>query len=171
MEIDDTNAGASRIMTPYELEPSHAWDSLHLQIIRTFTVLLRELVRRVGGPDVARTVKELSGTTQSRYAPEYTRKILDLWSARDCLDYLNAKKPQAKTYPRVEDFLSMPYVGKGTGARPGHQWAAGDWHAALDGLWKVSSAWEEGSIQEWLRALGPHLAYVLMHAPARPVGC
>ncbi|TFK55990.1 hypothetical protein OE88DRAFT_1804774 [Heliocybe sulcata] len=171
MEIDDANDGTGRIMTPYELEPSHAWDSLHLQIIRTFTVLLRELVRRVAGPDIARTLKELSGTARSLYAPEYTRKVLDLWTARDCLNYLDSKKPQAKTYPRVEDFLSMPYVGKGTGARPGHQWAARDWHAALDGLWKVSSAWEEGSIQEWLRALGPHLEYVLMHAPGRPVGC
>lgn len=168
MEIDDD--GVSRTITPYELEPSHAWDSLHLQIIRTFTVLLRELVRRVGGRDVARTTKELSGTVQSRYAPEYTRKILDLWSARDCLEYLQSKRPLPKTTPRVEDFLSMPYVGKGTGARPGHQWAARDWHAALIGLWDVSCAWEEGSIQEWLKALGPHLEYVLMHAPARPTG-
>jgi hypothetical protein len=159
MDIDDD---ASQVI----LLPNHALDSLHMQVIEHFTSLLVELVGRVGGPEV-RTMANLQGAAQSRYAPTWTRKPYQQWSAPDCLEYLSTKKKPPPTTPRLDLFLTMPYAGRGS--RRGQDWSRRDWEVSLGALATVGQLWEEISIQESLVHLQPHFQGVFA-TPMSPSG-
>lgn len=145
MNIDDDG-----LMTS-EVQPSHALDLLHLQVIDHFSRLLVELVGRVGGDAVRQTTKDEANL--SRHAPRvrhYTE-----WDLADCLEYLNKRRPVKMTSPRPEVFLSKPYSH--VGARRGQDWSRKDWEVGLGSLKETSVAWEDLSIGESLTVLEPHL--------------
>lgn len=146
MNIDDDN-----LMTSEVLQPSHALDLLHLQVIDHFSWLFVELVGRVGGEEVRRTSKADANTSQ--HAPR--RRHYTEWSSADCLEYLNRQRPVTMTSPRPEVFLSKPYSH--LGARRGQDWSRKDWEVGLGSLKETSAAWGDVSIGESLAVLEPHL--------------
>jgi hypothetical protein len=160
MDVDDDASTVIQL-------PSHALDSLHVQVIEHFTRLLVELVGRVGGPEVSRTTASLEGAAQSRYAPAWTRTRLPQWTAADCLEYLSTKKKLPASNPRLEIFLTMPYAGRGS--RRGQDWSRRDWEVCLNALAAVGGLWEEISIQESLIHFLPHLEGVFA-SPMKPTG-
>lgn len=145
MNIDDDG-----LMTSEVLQPSHALDLLHLQIIDHFSRLLIELVGKVGGGTV--TDAETAANA-SQHAPRI-RHYLE-WSLADCLEYLNRHRPVKVTSPRTEVFLSKPYSR--LGARRGQDWSRKDWEVGLGGLKETGVAWGDLSIGESLAVLEPHL--------------
>lgn len=162
MDIDDDAS------LPEILQPSHALDLLHIQVIDHFARLLVELVGRVGGPEVYRDLGAEGGVSASRFAPQWrNQKHYSEWSARDCLEYLTTKKRVAPTSPRVDIFLSKPYSCGG--ARRGQDWSRKDWEVALGALSQVSDVWGDVSIRESLGVLDPHLKGVFA-TRMRPTG-
>ena len=146
MNIDDDD-----FMTSEVLQPSHALDLLHLQIIDHFSWLLVELVGRVGGEEVRQTSK--ANTNTSQHAPR--QRHYTEWSLADCLEYLNRQRPVQVTSPRPEVFMSKPYSH--LGARRGQDWSRKDWEVGLGSLKETGVAWGDVSIGESLVVLAPHL--------------
>ena len=146
MNIDDDD-----LMTSEVLQPSHALDLLHLQVIDHFSRLLVELVGRVGGEEVRQTSEAEANT--SRHAPR--RRHYIEWSLADCLEYLNSHRPVKVTSPRPEVFLSKPYGH--LGARRGQDWSRKDWEVGLGSLKETGIAWGDLSIGESLSVLEPHM--------------
>jgi hypothetical protein len=161
MDIDDDDAAVLE-----DLLPSHELDLLHLQIIEHFTRLLVELIGRVGGPEVLRK-PTADGVSASVHAAGWSKKYYTEWSAQDCLQYLDTKKRQTSSWPRLDVFLAPPYSGRG--ARRGQDWARGDWDVALEALRAIGDSWQESSIGESLVVLQPHLDAVF-DACMRPTG-
>jgi hypothetical protein len=147
MNIDDDD-----LMTSEVLQPSHALDLLHLQVIDHFSWLFVELVGRVGGEEVRRTSKDDANTSQ--HAPR--RRHYTEWSLADCLEYLNEQRPVKMTSPRPEVFLSKPYSSR-AGARRGQDWCRKDWEVGLGSLRETGVGWGDVSIGESLAVLEPHL--------------
>lgn len=146
MNIDDDD-----LMTSEVLQPSHALDLLHLQVIDHFSRLLVELVGRVGGEEVRQTSEAEANTSQ--HAPR--RRHYTEWSSADCLEYLNKHRPVKLSSPRPEVFLSKPYSH--FGARRGQDWSRKDWEVGLGSLKETGTAWGDVSIGESLTVLEPHL--------------
>ncbi|KAF8165247.1 PIN domain-containing protein [Crassisporium funariophilum] len=161
MDIDDDDG----LMTAEVLEPSHALDLLHLQVIDHFTRLLVELVGRVGDEAVHRPTTVEDEANLSRHAPRW-RHYKD-WSAAECLEYLNRRRPVRARNPRAEVFLCRPY-SRG-GARRGQDWARKDWEVALGSLKETSIGWKDVSLQESLTVLEPHLQ-MIFGMRLRPTG-
>ncbi|KAH7914223.1 PIN domain-containing protein [Hygrophoropsis aurantiaca] len=158
MDVDD------EFVAPQPVYPSHALDLLHLQVIDHFTRLLLELVGRVGGTEIQRFGME---TSNSRHAPQYSRRIYFLWTAPDCLEYLDTKKTVPQNNPRVDIFTAKPY--ERPGARRGQDWSRRDWEVCLRSLAAIGDMWEEGSIQESVPAVEFHMMKVFA-MPLRPTG-
>ena len=131
MNVDDDGR------TSEVLQPSHALDLLHLQIIDHFSRLLVELVGRVGGEEVRQTSKTEDEANTSQHAPR--RRYYTEWSLADCLEYLNKHRPVKVTSPRAEVFLSKPYSH--LGARRGQDWSRKDWEVGLGNLKETGIAW------------------------------
>ena len=152
MEVDDEGTDL-----PEVLPPSHALDLLHIQVIEHFTSLLVDLVGRVGGPEIHDSYyASEEGTLASRYAPQWRtqkRPYLE-WTTQEALEYLADKKRMKPTSPRLEVFLSRPYL---RGARRGQDWSRRDWEVGLGALEAVGEQWEEVSIGESLRVLRGHV--------------
>ena len=146
MNVDD-----DELMTSEVLQPSHALDLLHLQVIDHFSWLLVELVGRVGGEEVRQSSKSDANTSQ--HAPR--QRHYTAWSLADCLEYLNRQRPVQVTSPRPEVFLSKPYCH--LGARRGQDWSRKDWEVGLGGLKATGAAWGDVSVGESLAVLEPHL--------------
>jgi hypothetical protein len=162
MDIDDDAS------LPEILQPSHALDLLHIQVIDHFTRLLVELVGRVGGPEIHQEPDLKGGVSTSRYAPQWQNlKRYSEWSGQECVEYLTAKKWVAPTSPRVDIFLSKPYSCRG--ARRGQDWSRKDWEVALGALSQISHVWADVSIRESLEVLNPHLKGVFA-TRMRPTG-
>ena len=161
MDVDDDDPA------PVDLFPSHALDLLHLQVLEHFTTLLLELVARVAGPEVLRKTAD-NGASASKYAPTWAKKHYLNWSARDCLEYLDTKKPLNQSSPRLDLFLTYPYAS-GAGARRGQEWSRKDWAVALGALKALGDMWQEKSFEESLALLLPHLE-AIFEAPMRPTG-
>jgi len=138
------------------LQPSHALDLLHIQIIDHFTRLLVELVGRVGGPEI-HNYESSEGVSASQHAPQWQsqKRHYSGWSIAESLEYLNSKKRGPITNPRVEVFLSKPYCYRG--ARRGQDWSRRDWEVGLQGLSSIGDIWEEVSIRESLQVLDHHV--------------
>lgn len=155
MDIDDDSATEV-------LLPSHALDSLHLQVVDHFRLLLQELVRRVGGAGIA------AGTaTRSAHAPGFARKLYSEWTATESLEFLGLKKRLPTTTPRVDVFFALPYSGRG--ARRGQDWPRQAWEQALTGMARFGEQWGEASVKESLEVLAPHCA-IVFSTPMRPTG-
>lgn len=147
MNIDDDG-----LMTSEVLQPSHALDLLHLQVIDHFSRLLVELVGRVGGEEVRQITKAEDEANTSQHAPR--RRHYTEWSLADCLEYLNKHRTVKVTSPRAEVFLSKPYCH--LGARRGQDWSRKDWEVGLGSLKETGMAWGDMSIGESLTVLEPH---------------
>ncbi|KAJ6539459.1 PIN domain-containing protein [Mycena capillaripes] len=138
-----------------KLTPQQAMDMLHIQIIDHFTRLLVVLVGRVG-PELEDVASD-GGVTASQHAPKWKNgdKPYKEWNAGECLEYLDRKKRVKKTYPRLEVFLSKPYL-RNVGARCGREWSYEAWSIALNGLKQIGDDWNEVSIQGDLEELTRH---------------
>ncbi|KAI6003749.1 PIN domain-containing protein [Pisolithus albus] len=159
MDVDDDSAIAQVV------RPSHALDLLHLQVIEYFSLLLLELVGVVGHGEVQRFG---DGDVGSRHAPSYARKHITLWTASDCVEYLDSKKPCPRSSPRVDVFLTRPYEGRG--ARRGQDWSRRDWEVALKALAVIGEQWEAGSaIRDSIPAVQFHVSRIFS-LPMRPTG-
>lgn len=160
MEVDDDLS-----MSP-PCQPSHPLDLLHLQVIDYFTQLLLDLVVIVGVSEVHRFG---NSDTSSQHAPPYTRKHISLWTASDCIEYLNSKQssPIPNPNPKVEIFLTKPYH---RGARRGQDWTRRDWEVALETLGKVGDLWGVGSmVRGSVEAVKFHVTRIFA-MPLRPTG-
>jgi hypothetical protein len=155
MEVDDDNS-------PDILLPSHALDSLHLQIIEHFRGLLQNLALRNGAPTAA-----IMGTARSAHAPKLSTKPCYEWTAAEVLEYLNLKRPLPSSNPPLELFMSLPYSTRG--ARRGQDWPRRAWEEALAALAQLGRQWAEGSIAESVSVLPFHCERIFS-TPMRPTG-
>ncbi|KAG6869287.1 hypothetical protein C0993_000040 [Termitomyces sp. T159_Od127] len=148
------------------LQPSHALDLLHLQVVEHFTSLLIELVGRVGGPEIYNCRKEAS---VSRYAPQWQKsgRPYTSWTVPEIWEYFEERRRTRPTSPRVDVFLSKPYSCRG--ARRGQDWSRRDWDIALMGLARFAELWEDDSIGESLGVLEPHVEGIFA-MKMRPTG-
>ncbi|KAI0322483.1 hypothetical protein OF83DRAFT_1093495 [Amylostereum chailletii] len=163
MDVDDFGDGVS-----YAYQPSHPLDVLHLEIIDHFTPPLRGLVDLVGGSDVPRG-KGGNGISQSQYAPDWSRVPLDDWTAKDCLEYLDAKhKGLGLGAAKLPQFMTRPYTKKAA-CRIGQEWTRQEWVSALEALQRVGERWQAENILESMRSLGVH-AMVTFGLQMRPTG-
>ncbi|KAJ7179024.1 PIN domain-containing protein [Mycena filopes] len=138
------------------LSAEQAMNLLHLQIIEHFTRLLVELVGRVG-PELEDVASD-GGVTASQHAPKWKNADTPYreWSAAQCLQYLDWKRPAKKTHPRLEVFLSKPYSRDPPGARSGKEWSYEAWSSALNGLGQIGDDWGDISIRQDLDGLRHH---------------
>jgi len=134
--------------------PQHPLNLLHEAVIDHFTLLLIELVGRVGGPEVRQKTTAEESANMSRHAPR--RRHYSEWSAGDCLDYLNERKGIRPREPTAQKFLLkvkhqvvIPY------ARRGWEWSRYQWDIALGNLKETGDAWGDISISETLAHLQP----------------
>lgn len=163
MDIDDEDCTATAVEV---LQPSHALDLLHIQVIEHFTRLLVELVGRVGGFSNTKQVE--GGTMLSLYAPRAPQTGYMEWDAPQCLEYLYShRRSFQSTIPRVEIFLARPYTRRG--ARRGQDWSRRDWDNALDALARIGDSWQEGYIRESIAWLMPIMETVF-RSRMRPTG-
>ncbi|KIJ99364.1 hypothetical protein K443DRAFT_679985 [Laccaria amethystina LaAM-08-1] len=137
------------------LQPNHALDLLHLQVIDHFTRLLVDLTGRVRGFDMDR-----SGVVTSLHAPRQQTRNVAEWNAADCLEYLNGQRAVKEVTPQAGLFLSKPYMTRG--ARRGQDWSRKDWQVALESLAETSGAWEDVSIRESLIFLEHHVNEIFL---------
>jgi hypothetical protein len=137
------------------LQPNHALDLLHLQVIDHFTRLLVDLTGRVRGFDMDR-----SGVVRSLHAPRQQTRNVAEWNAADCLEYLNGQRAVKEVTPQAGLFLSKPYMTRG--ARRGQDWSRKDWQVALESLAETSGAWEDVSIRESLIFLEHHVNEIFL---------
>lgn len=137
------------------LQPNHALDLLHLQVIDHFTRLLVDLIGRVRGFNMDR-----SGLAESLHAPRHQTRNVTEWNAADCLEYLNGQRAVKAVTPQAGLFLSKPYTTRG--ARRGQDWSRKDWQVALESLAETSGAWEDVSIRESLFFLGHHVNEIFL---------
>lgn len=142
--------------------PSHALDGLHLQIIDHFSIVLKELASRV-----RHQAGEAGPPMHSLHAPAHRRKAFELWTVRDCLEYLGTKKQLQKSEPPLGRFLLRRDEERGW--RRGQDWPRKAWDNALDALGDVGRRFGDELVLLSLRELGPHVAEVF-NAPLRPTG-
>lgn len=157
MEIDDEQATKEDVWVP-----SHALDGLHLQIIDHFSIVLKELASRV-----RHQAGEAGPPVHSLHAPAHRRKAFELWTVRDCLEYLGTKKQLQKSEPPLGRFLLRRDEERGW--RRGQDWPRKAWDNALDALGDVGRQFGDELVVLSLRELGPHVAEVF-NAPLRPTG-
>lgn len=142
--------------------PSHALDGLHLQIIDHFSIVLKELASRV-----RHQAGEAGPPVNSLHAPAHRQKAFELWTVRDCLEYLGTKKQLQKSEPPLGRFLLRRNEERGW--RRGQDWPRKAWDNALDALGDVGRQFGDELVVLSLRELGPHVAEVF-NAPLRPTG-
>ncbi|KAL0949437.1 hypothetical protein HGRIS_009495 [Hohenbuehelia grisea] len=142
--------------------PSHPLDLLHIQICEHFSALLVELVGKIGTDLVTGND---GGVSQSVHAPRWTRNTKRYWewSPDECLEYLRSKK---RIPTDADNFLRRHPARL---ARRGQEWPTAQWEKALESLAEIGEAFGEGSFQESLGVLYPHLSEVLLQK-MRPTG-
>lgn len=155
MEVDDY------WMTELEeYTPSHALDALHVQVIKHFTIVIKELAERV-----RKEYREEGPVSQSKHAPGHRRKEFKLWSLGDCLDYLGEKKKLTVTQPSLKVFLLLR--NENYGWRRGQDWSRQDWVVARGALQDIGETFKDGPVLNSLEALRPHVDAVF-ETPMRP---
>lgn len=142
--------------------PSHALDALHLQIIDHFTIVLKELAKRI---------REQSGEagppSRSQYAPAHRRKDFASWTARDCLEYLGTKKTLRPSQPPLRTFLLRRNEDREW--RRGQDWPRQAWMNAIEALEDIGHVFEDDLVLLSVRELWPHV-YEIFNTPLRPTG-
>jgi hypothetical protein len=157
MDVDDEGA-------PEVMQPSHALDSLHLQIVEHFRALLLDLCLREGGPTLG---KPAGAAARSAHAPSYARKPAAEWTAADCLEFLGTRKALPPSNPALPVFMARPYTARG--ARRGQDWPRQAWEQALGALYGVGAQWSDGAIGESVSVLPYHCERIFL-LPMRPTG-
>ncbi|KIY49316.1 hypothetical protein FISHEDRAFT_65340 [Fistulina hepatica ATCC 64428] len=156
MDVDDDSTLTAEIM-----QPTDAADSLHLEVVGHFSILLRQLVARVAKDEIINLPK-----TPSRHAPKWHVSLghagTDDWTASDCIDFFeDKKKPGDVRWSRVRSFLSPPYSRTVRGTRPGKDWSRMDWTEVLRALQKIGEAWDEPTFDQSVGILEPHFTAVM----------
>jgi hypothetical protein len=134
-------------------------------VIEHFSILLRDLVRRVGDP------VDLLGPTgaisRSRYAPGWSKRHFLEWSAPDYLEYLLSKRPLPgpPSHPQLTVFFMLPYSGPGS--RRGQDWSRQDWEVAQRDLARIGELWADGALMETRAVLQYHVGRIFS-LPLRP---
>ena len=159
MDVDDESVSD---VAAEDWVPSHALDGLHIQVIDHFTLVLKELAGRV-----RHETGEIGPPTQSRHAPEHRRKDFRSWNVRDCVEYLESKKPLKRREPPLQVFLLRRNEDRGW--RRGQDWPRQAWANSLDGLEELGRAFGDGVVLASLRELRPHVQDVF-NTPLRPTG-
>lgn len=162
MEVDDGNVQHEAENTTEEYIPSHALDSLHLQVIDHFTLVLKDLALRV-----RTTSGDVGPPAQSSHAPGYRRKEFAEWTVGDSLDYLGSKKPLRPSSPSLRVFLLRPYTDRGS--RRGQDWSRRDWEKSIAALQDMGLKFEDSSILGSLEYLKVETERVF-RTPLRPTG-
>lgn len=160
---DDEDRMDIDVASPFDdYIPSHALDALHRQVIDHFTIVLKDLARRV---------RERSGdagpASCSRYAPEYRRKDIDSWTIDDCLDYLGAKKNIRSSQPALRTFLLRR--NEKPGWRRGQDWSRQAWINAIQVLEDIGDVFDDNLMSISVKELWPHV-HEVFSAPLRPTG-
>lgn len=162
MDIDDDYADMTHVEVVEEFVPSHALDSLHLQVIDHFTVVLKDTALRI------RTAAgDVGAPSLSQYAPGWRRKHFAGWSVGDCLEYLNSKKPLRATNPALRVFLLRRNEDRGW--RRGQDWSRQDWMNCLGALHEIGMKFEDELVLKSLAALSVHVEDIFK-TPMRPTG-
>lgn len=150
------------------IQPTHALDILHLNVINHFEYLLQMLVDRAAGPN-----HSIGRDTGSRWQDEGEKRPLSQWLAADCIRWLQRK--QSSAFPggkydvdRLCNFLSRWHT-KGAKGRSGQKWSRGDWDQILALLGQLAKTWEDEAIQESLMILYPEWMYIFS-LPMSPTG-
>jgi hypothetical protein len=157
MDIDDDSAATEVLL------PSHALDSLHIQIIEHFRGLLQSTALRIGGPSLAKP-----STVRSAHAPAYASKPYYQWTTAEALEYLELKRGLPPSNPRLEVFMAVPHTGV-RGARRGQDWTRQAWEEALAALAALGKRLDDGALLESVSVLPYHCEY-LFHTPMKPTG-
>ena len=166
MEIDED-------ATEVDPVPSHLLDSLHIQSVEHFTILIMELAQRVAPEPLSEAP---TGAALSMHAPRSARRR----TLRDCIVYLGdtsqARFPRSEPQvpvpltssrvSRLADFLTRPYQ---PGGRRGQDWAIGDWYACLQALATIANVWKDDGIRQSLVLLESHFELVFQ-TKMRPTG-
>ncbi|EMD40784.1 hypothetical protein CERSUDRAFT_80438 [Gelatoporia subvermispora B] len=162
MDIDDDGGAAP----PKEevLEPLHALDALHLQMIDHFTNVLRDIAARVRSQSGEQTPPP---QTLSQHAPGYLRKPCRQWTIDDCLAYLGTKKRLREQSADVRTFWCRRNESRGW--RRGQDWTSAQWALSLRALQEVGTQFQDGWLLGSLEVLAPHLEEVFA-TPMRPTG-
>ncbi|KAI0939206.1 hypothetical protein AcV5_000689 [Taiwanofungus camphoratus] len=163
MDIDDDNSNVASNGSLFEdYIPSHALDSLHLQVINHFTIVLKGLAFRI-----CSSAGDLDPPSRSSHAPGYRRKNFGLWTVGDCLDYLASKKPLRPSTPPLHVFLLRRSEDRGW--RRGQDWSRQDWENCLVALNHIGMKFEDGTVLGSVNDLTPEVERVFM-TPMRPTG-
>ncbi|KAI0081709.1 hypothetical protein K474DRAFT_1768312 [Panus rudis PR-1116 ss-1] len=145
-----------------EFVPSHAWDSLHVQVINYYSVVLKEVAERV------RVASGDNGPpSKSQYAPAYRRKVIEDWTLRDCLEYLGSKKQLLEVTPPLSVFLLRRNEDRGW--RRGQDWPSQAWQNALAALKDIGTQFGEGVVLDSVEDVRQHVQWVFS-IPMRPTG-
>lgn len=161
MDIDDDPSSSSQGKKD-DYIPSHALDALHLQIIDHFSIVLKELAYRV-----RHEAGDAGPPARSQYAPVYRRKVFELWNVRDCLEYLETKKPLKPSHPPLRAFLLRRSEDREW--RRGQDWPRQAWMNALDALEDLGRRFDDDLVPLSLRELRPHVVEIF-NTPLRPTG-
>ncbi|KAL6309649.1 PIN domain-containing protein [Sparassis latifolia] len=159
MDIDDDGAAGD---SKEDFIPTHALDSLHMQVIDHFAIVLKDVALRV------RTATgDLAPPSQSQHAPKYRQKDFRAWTIGDCLEYLDAKKRLGVSRPSLRVFLLRRNEDRGW--RRGQDWSRQDWTNSLEALEDVGTVFEDGFVLNSLAALRPEVQNIF-NTPMRPTG-
>ena len=160
MDVDED--GENTALPAETLVPSHALDSLHLQVIGVFAFAVKELAERVRSG-----CHDDTPPTASAHAPLYRRVEFKDWNVRICLDYLGTKKILKATSPELWRFLLKR--NEDAGWRRGQDWSRQDWDIAIGSLREVAERFGDCWIKETLNDLDLHLKHIFA-TPMRPTG-
>lgn len=163
MDIDDDDMGLSSPgLREEEFVPSHALDSLHLQVIDHFTAVLKECAVRV-----ATAAGDLGALSRSQYAPGWRRKPSKTWTVSDCLEYLGSKHRLSDSNPPLRIFLLRRSEDRGW--RRGQDWSRQDWMNALAALRDIGVKFGDELVTKSVSALSVHVEDIF-RTPMRPTG-
>ena len=90
-----------------------------------------------------------------------------MWTLRDCLGYLDSKKPLQRTEPPLELFLLRRNEDRGW--RRGQDWPRKAWDNALEALGDIGRQFTSKLVLQSLEELYPHVAEVFGQR-LRPTG-
>lgn len=137
---------------PAQYSSSDLLNMLHVQIIDHFTERLRELVKRVGGNEIP-----VDKIFTSMHAPSWQKKLLQEWSAQECIDYLKQSKKKKGEMPLVGKllgFFQKPYQKyDGVVGRTGQEWPRVRWTECEDTLEKIGECFEDQSMLTSVQSL------------------
>lgn len=146
-------------MIPQDVEPTSAYRStdllnaLHVEVIDHFTERLQKLVERVGGAKIP-----VERVFESVHAPDWQKKLLQFWTAEDCINYLVKEKGMVRSplVAKLYSFLLRPYQRGQAGARTGQDWPRAMWKECEDVLQSIGDKFEDEPMLTSVQRLRPY---------------